>query len=227
MAKSGAQAQAEKPEAQKGSATKMPIFLTKFDGSGSDNTDEFRRTLIGHIELQGVAASFYKALLKGELSCTAQCLVDHEPRKNDPDAFKSALELHGPNNFRLALELGKAPKRSAAEVTPFELMEFAKAFNSGSQYLANVIWANSTPAGRKIFEHNMQEDAPNVPQLWQDIISHEPEPSRASLLNMNTAIMSGKFFAGEKDSSGLTVFSKWEQQVRWRNNLKASVGGES
>ena len=31
MAKSGAQAQAEKPEAQKGSATKMPIFLTKFD----------------------------------------------------------------------------------------------------------------------------------------------------------------------------------------------------
>ena len=87
MAKSGAQAQAEKPEAQKGSATKMPIFLTKFDGSGSDNTDEFRRTLIGHIELQGIAASFYKALLKGELSCTAQCLVDHEPRKNDPDAF--------------------------------------------------------------------------------------------------------------------------------------------
>ena len=66
MAKSGAQAQAEKPEAQKGSATKMPIFLTKFDGSGSDNTDEFRRTLIGHIELQGIAASFYKALLKGE-----------------------------------------------------------------------------------------------------------------------------------------------------------------
>ena len=65
MAKSGAQAQAEKPEAQKGSATKMPIFLTKFDGSGSDNTDEFRRTLIGHIELQGTAASFYKALLKG------------------------------------------------------------------------------------------------------------------------------------------------------------------
>ena len=50
MAKSGAQAQAEKPEAQKGSATKMPIFLTKFDGSGSDNTDEFRRTLIGHVE---------------------------------------------------------------------------------------------------------------------------------------------------------------------------------
>ena len=113
MAKSGAQAQAEKPEAQKGSATKMPIFLTKFDGSGSDNTDEFRRTLIGHIELQPVAANFYKALLRGELSCTAQCLVDHEPRKNDPDAFKSALELHGPNNFRLALELGKAPKRSA------------------------------------------------------------------------------------------------------------------
>ena len=143
MAKSGAQAPAEKPEAQKGSVTKMPIFLTKFDGSGSDNTDEFRRTLIGHIELQGVAASFYKALLKGELSCTAQCLVDHEPRKNDPDAFKSALELHGPNNFRLALELGKAPKRSAAEVTPFELMEFAKAFNSGSQYLANVIWARA------------------------------------------------------------------------------------
>ena len=90
MAKSGAQAQAEKPEAQKGSATKMPIFLTKFDGSGSDNTDEFRRTLIGHIELQGIAASFYKALLKGELSCTAQCLVDHEPRKNDPEAFKAA-----------------------------------------------------------------------------------------------------------------------------------------
>ena len=57
MAKSGAQAPAEKPEAQKGSATKMPIFLTKFDGSGSDNTDEFRRTLIGHIELQGIAAS--------------------------------------------------------------------------------------------------------------------------------------------------------------------------
>jgi len=27
----------------------MPIFATKFDGSGSDNTDEFRRTLIGHI----------------------------------------------------------------------------------------------------------------------------------------------------------------------------------
>ena len=221
MAKNGAQAPTEKPEAQKGSATKMPIFATKFDGSGSDNTDEFRRTLTGHIELQGIAASFYKALLKGELSCTAQCLVDHEPRKNDPDAFKAALELHGPNNFRLALELGKAPKRDAAEVTPFELMEFAKAFNSGSQYLANVIWANSTPAGRKIFEHNMQEDAPNVPQLWQDIISHEPEPSRATLLNMNTAIMSGKFFSGEKDSSGLTVFSKWEQQVRWRNNLKA------
>ena len=120
MAKSGAQAQAEKPEAQKGSVTKMPIFLTKFDGSGSDNTDEFRRTLIGHIELQPVAANFYKALLKGELSCTAQCLVDHEPRKNDPEAFKAALELHGPSNFRRALELGKAPKRSAAEVTPFE-----------------------------------------------------------------------------------------------------------
>ena len=151
----------------------------------------------------------------------AQCLVDHEPRKNDPEAFKAALELHGHNNFRLALELGKAPKRSAAEVSPFELMEFAKAFNSGSQYLANVIWANSTPDGRKIFEHNMQEDAPNVPQLWQDIISHQPEPSRATLLNMNTAIMSGKFFPGEKDTSGLTVFSKWEQQVRWRNNLKA------
>ena len=63
MAKSGAQAPAEKPEAQKGSVTKMPIFLTKFDGSGSDNTDEFRRTLIGHIELQPVAANFYKALL--------------------------------------------------------------------------------------------------------------------------------------------------------------------
>ena len=57
MAKSSAQAQAEKPEAQKGSATKMPIFATKFDGSGSDNTDEFRRTLIGHIELQPVAAN--------------------------------------------------------------------------------------------------------------------------------------------------------------------------
>ena len=34
MAKSSAQAQAEKPEAQKGGATKMPIFATKFDGSG-------------------------------------------------------------------------------------------------------------------------------------------------------------------------------------------------
>ena len=70
MAKNSAQAQAEKPEAQKGNATKMPIFPTKFDGSGSDNTDEFRRTLSGHLELLGVAASFYKALLKGELSCT-------------------------------------------------------------------------------------------------------------------------------------------------------------
>ena len=84
------------------------------------------------LELQGVAASFYKALLKGELSCTPQCLVDHEPRKNDPEAFKAALELHGPDNFRRALELGKAPKRSADEVSPSELMEFAKAFNSGS-----------------------------------------------------------------------------------------------
>ena len=75
---------------------------------------EFRRTLIGHIELQGTAASFYKALLKGELSCTAQCLVDHEPRKNDPDAFKTALELHGPNpNFRLAL--GRAGKGTKAK----------------------------------------------------------------------------------------------------------------
>ena len=165
MAKNSAQAPTEKPEAQKGSAAKMPLFPTKFDGSGSDNTDEFRRTLSGHLELQGVAGGFYKALLKGELSCTPQCLVDHEPRKNDPDAFKAALELHGPNNFRRALELGKAPKRSADEVSPSELMEFAKAFNSGSQYLANVIWANSTPDGRKIFEHNMQEDAPNVPQL--------------------------------------------------------------
>ena len=45
MAKSGAQAQTEKPGAQKGSATKMPIFATKFDGSGSDNTDEFRSTV--------------------------------------------------------------------------------------------------------------------------------------------------------------------------------------
>ena len=81
MAKSGAQAPAEKPEAQKGSATKMPIFLTKFDGSGSDNTDEFRRTLTGHLELQGTAASFYKALLKGELSCTAQCRPVHQERR--------------------------------------------------------------------------------------------------------------------------------------------------
>ena len=50
MAKNSAQAQTEKPEAQKGGAAKMPIFPTKFDGSGSDNTDEFRRTLIGHVE---------------------------------------------------------------------------------------------------------------------------------------------------------------------------------
>ena len=148
MAKNSAQAQTEKPEAQKGSATKMPLFSTKFDGSGSDNTDEFRRPLRGHLELLGVAANFYKALLEGELSCTPQCLVDHEPRKNDPEAFKAALELHGPDNFRRALELGKAPKRNAAEVTPFELMEFAKAYDSGSQYLANTIWANSTPAAR-------------------------------------------------------------------------------
>ena len=61
MAKNSAQAQTEKPEAQKGGAAKMPIFPTKFDGSGSDNTDEFRRTLTGHLELQGTAASFYKA----------------------------------------------------------------------------------------------------------------------------------------------------------------------
>ena len=98
MAKSGAQAQAEKPEAQKGNATKMPIFPTKFDGSGSDNTDEFRRTLIGHIELQPVAANFYKALLRGELSCTAQCLVDHEPRapacrQPSPSIALPSLEL--------------------------------------------------------------------------------------------------------------------------------------
>ena len=88
MAKSGAQAPAEKPEAQKGSVTKMPIFLTKFDGSGSDNTDEFRRTLIGHLELQPAASGFMKALLLGKLECTAQCLVDNEPRKNDPDAVE-------------------------------------------------------------------------------------------------------------------------------------------
>ena len=44
------------------STSSAPIFATKFDGSGSDNTDEFRRTLTGHIELQPVAASFYKAL---------------------------------------------------------------------------------------------------------------------------------------------------------------------
>ena len=43
MAKSSAQAQTEKPEAQKGGAPKMPIFATKFDGSGSENTDEFKR----------------------------------------------------------------------------------------------------------------------------------------------------------------------------------------
>ena len=55
MAKNSAQAPTEKPEAQKGSAAKMPLFSTKFDGSGSDNTDEFRRTLTGHIELQPVA----------------------------------------------------------------------------------------------------------------------------------------------------------------------------
>ena len=47
MAKSSAQAQTEKPEAQKGGAAKMPIFPTKFDGSGSDNTGEFKRTLTG------------------------------------------------------------------------------------------------------------------------------------------------------------------------------------
>ena len=46
MAKNSAQAPTEKPEAQKGSAAKMPLFSTKFDGSGSDNTDEFRRTLM-------------------------------------------------------------------------------------------------------------------------------------------------------------------------------------
>ena len=50
MAKNSAQAPTEKPEAQKGSAAKMPLFPTKFDGSGSDNTDEFRRTLSGHLE---------------------------------------------------------------------------------------------------------------------------------------------------------------------------------
>ena len=111
MAKSGAQAPAEKPEAQKGSATKMPIFLTKFDGSGSDNTDEFRRTLIGHIELQGTAASFYKALLKGELSCTAQCLVDHEPRKNDPEASKAASSRAArPHPFPTRARAGKGTK---------------------------------------------------------------------------------------------------------------------
>ena len=38
MAKNSAQAPTEKPEAQKGSAAKMPLFPTKFDGSGSDNT---------------------------------------------------------------------------------------------------------------------------------------------------------------------------------------------
>ena len=54
MAKNSAQAPTEKPEAQKGSAAKMPLFSTKFDGSGSDNTDEFRRTLSGHLELLGV-----------------------------------------------------------------------------------------------------------------------------------------------------------------------------
>ena len=58
MAKNSAQAPTEKPEAQKGSgAAKMPLFSTKFDGSGSDNTDEFRRTLSGHLELLGVAKS--------------------------------------------------------------------------------------------------------------------------------------------------------------------------
>ena len=51
MAKSSAQAQAEKPEAQKGGATKMPIFATKFDGSGSDNTDEFKRSSIWRCRL--------------------------------------------------------------------------------------------------------------------------------------------------------------------------------
>ena len=112
MAKSGAQAQAEKPEAQKGSATKMPIFLTKFDGSGSDNTDEFRRTLIGHIELQGVAANFYKALLKGELSCTAQCLVDHEPRKNDPEArsLQGSSRATRPRQFSASARAGQGTK---------------------------------------------------------------------------------------------------------------------
>ena len=70
MAKSGAQAPAEKPEAQKGSVTKMPIFLTKFDGSGSDNTDEFRRTLIGHIELRLYGCSLWFSFVKvGALEC--------------------------------------------------------------------------------------------------------------------------------------------------------------
>ena len=112
MAKNSAQAQTEKPEAQKGGAAKMPIFPTKFDGSGSDNTDEFRRTLTGHLELQGTAASFYKALLKGELSCTPQCLVDHEPRKNDPEArsLQGSSRATRPRQFSASARAGQGTK---------------------------------------------------------------------------------------------------------------------
>ena len=84
MAKNSAQAQTEKPEAQKGSATKMPLFSTKFDGSGSDNTDEFRRTLIGHLELQGVAATYTE---RRSMSST----VIRPPRGDSPREVQSSL----------------------------------------------------------------------------------------------------------------------------------------
>ena len=41
-------------------------------------------------------------------------------------------------------------------------MEFAKAYDSGSQYLANIIWANSTPAALPSAAH----DQLPMTQLW-------------------------------------------------------------
>ena len=186
-----------------------------YNATGTENAANFRKAVLGALSAKTTSGELLTALLTGEADASPESLVKFEPREKD---YKAAARVFAETKDPIAaIEAGKGKMRSPDDVNPKQAYDFMVLTTSMSKQLFQLLWHNSTEAGRKVFEH-LEND---VAQAWREICTHAPEMTRPQLKAIADAVISGTFFETSIDpETQVKTYSKWQSNLSWKTNLK-------
>ena len=175
---------------------------------GASNAKRFQASVRTLLKTSAQNGELALAVLEGSADSSKESLVLFEPRALDYDKVCQVLEETG--DEAKALLAGKAETRAIKDVSADEHLHYMRTVLDIKRKLFGLLLHNSTDEGKKVFEH-LEND---LPQAWQEIITHAPEVPRITLQNLQNALIQGLYFESEQDElTGVITYTKWAPRL--------------